>query len=76
MYNVQDCINQYGAAMSKPLPEKDFQWCTDKWCTETDMDKVTASIMQIDPEATTGHFWEVSLHTTTTTTTNSLPILI
>ena len=55
---MKDCINQYGAAMSRPLPEKDFQWC-DKWSDETDMDKVSESIMQIDPEAKTGYFFEV-----------------
>ena len=45
--------------MSQPLPQKDFQWC-DKWSIETDMDKVSESIMQIDPEANTGYFFEVN----------------
>lgn len=47
--------------MSQPLPQKDFQWC-DKWSIETDMDKVSESIMQIDPESDTGYFFEVNPH--------------
>ena len=46
--------------MSCPLPQKDFQW-SDKWSTETDMEKVSESIMQIDPEGNTGYFFEAKI---------------
>ena len=55
-------MNQYGAAMSRPLPQKDFEWCTDKkWTSEKDMEKVSESILQIDPESNTGYFFEVKI---------------
>ena len=56
-------MNQYGASMSRPLPQKDFSWCVLPGVNRgrCDMEKVSEDIMQIDPESNTGYFFEVKI---------------
>ena len=55
MFNV-DCNNQYGAAMSQLLPQKDFKWIED-------VEKVfnEEKIKKLDPLGKTGWFFEVDV---------------
>ena len=49
-----DCTNQYGWAMSQPLPTGGFKWIDPgEWDAE--------KIMSVDIDSTIGHFFEVDL---------------